>query len=448
MIAPDVPLNLVGDSLRLGQILVNYASNAVKFTEKGEIIISLQASERTDKDVLLHFRVQDTGIGLAPEQVSRLFQSFSQADASTTRKFGGTGLGLAISKQLAELMGGEVGVQTELGKGSTFWFSARLGIGTVNQRQLLPGLSLRGLRALVVDDSEHARAVIVDMLHGMTFLTSEVSSGPAAVNEVREAADAGHPYDIIYLDWRMPGPDGIETARRIQALGLASPPMLLMVTAHSREEVLREAEGAGIQHVLIKPVSASILFDCTMNVLGGRLPEPAAATPPNGAVDPRLATLRGARILLVEDNDINQLIARALLDDLGLMVEVADNGQVALELAQQSPFDLVFMDMQMPVMDGVAATRALRKLKQLEHLPIVAMTANAMDRDRLLCLEAGMNDFLVKPIDQRDLLDILLRWVRPRIKAAAMPASRQETGAGSCGPIGLLAPVAALVAPR
>jgi two-component system sensor histidine kinase/response regulator len=420
-VAPDVPLNLVGDSLRLGQILLNYASNAVKFTEKGEIIISVEASERTDKDVLVHFRVQDSGIGLAPEQASCLFRSFTQADTSITRKFGGTGLGLAIAKQLAELMGGEVGVQTEQGIGSTFWFSARLGIGAVNQRQLLPSLDLRGRRVLVVDDNEHARAVIVDMLQGMTFLTTEAASGPAAVEEVRKAADSGHPYDVVYLDWRMPGPDGIETARRIQALRLAAPPRLLLLTAHGGEEVLKEAEDAGIQQVLVKPVSASILFDCTMNVLGERLAEAAPASPPSAVADPRLATLRGARILLVEDNDINQLIARALLEDVGLVVDVADNGQVALGLAQQAAYDLVFMDMQMPVMDGVTATRELRKLPRLGHLPIVAMTANAMERDRRMCIDAGMNDFLVKPIDQQDLLDILLRWIGAR-RAAPAPA--------------------------
>ena len=420
-IAPDVPLNLVGDSLRLGQILINYASNAVKFTEKGEIIISLQASERTGKDVLLRFRVQDTGIGLTPEQVGRLFQSFSQADASTTRRFGGTGLGLAICKRLAELMGGEVGVESEPGRGSTFWFSARLGLGAADQRQLLPSLDLRGRRALVVDDNEHSRAVIVDMLQGMTFLTAEASSGPAAVDEVRMAAGSGHPYDVIYLDWRMPGPDGIETARRIQALGLSPPPMLLLLTAHSREEILKEAEDAGIQQVLIKPVSASILFDCTMNVLGGRLTESAPTSPPSGVADPRLASLRGARILLVEDNDINQLIARALLEDVGVVVEVADNGQIALERVQKSAYDLVFMDMQMPVMDGVTATREIRKLERLAHLPIVAMTANAMERDHHMCMDAGMNDFLVKPIDQQDMLDILLRWILP-LGAAPVPA--------------------------
>jgi two-component system sensor histidine kinase/response regulator len=369
--------------------------------------------------VLLHFRVQDTGIGLSGEQMSRLFQSFSQADASTTRRFGGTGLGLAICKRLAELMGGEVGVESELGKGSTFWFSARLGIGAATRREMLPSRDLRGRRALVVDDSDHARAVIIDMLEGMTFLVSEASSGTAAINEVRRAADSGCPYDVVYLDWRMPGMDGMETARRIRSLGLASPPMFLMVTAFGREEVLKEAQGAGIQNVLIKPVSASILFDSTMNVLGGRPSETSPADAPRRAADQRLAALRGARVLLVEDNEINQQVARELLEDAGLVVEVADNGQIALELAQKGAFDLVFMDMQMPVMDGVTATREMRKLERLANLPIVAMTANAMEQDRRQCMDAGMNDFLIKPIDPHDMQSILLRWVRPRRAAAA-----------------------------
>jgi two-component system, sensor histidine kinase and response regulator len=426
-VAPDVPQHLVGDSLRLGQILLNYANNAVKFTEKGEIVISVRASDQTSNDVLLHFRVQDTGIGLSPEQVNRLFQSFSQGDASTTRKFGGTGLGLAICKRLAELMGGEVGVESELGKGSTFWFTARLGIGADTRRQLVPCRDLRGRRALVVDDNDHARAVIIDMLEGMTFLTSEVASGAAAVDEVRRAAGTGHPYDVVYLDWRMPGMDGMETARRIRSLGLESPPMFLMVTAYGREEVLKEAEGAGIQNVLIKPVSASMLFDSTMNVLGGKLVEPSAPEDvPAGVGDHRLEVLRGARVLLVEDNDLNQQVARELLEHAGLVVDVADNGRVALELAQQTRYDLVFMDMQMPVMDGVTATRELRKLQSSTQLPIVAMTANAMEQDRRKCMDAGMNDFLVKPIDPKDMLAILLRWIRPRAAAAAaqpQPAS-------------------------
>ena len=422
-VAPDVPANLVGDSLRLGQILLNYANNAVKFTEKGEIIIAVRASERTETDVLLHFRVQDTGIGLTPEQASRLFQSFSQADTSTTRKFGGTGLGLAISKKLAELMGGEVGVESEYGKGSTFWFSARLGVGSVVHRELLPNPDLRGRRALVVDDSDHARAVIVDMLAGMTFLVSEAASGAAAVEEVIRAAGAGHPYDVVYLDWRMPGMDGMETARRIRSLGLASSPMFLMVTAYGREEVLKEAEGAGIESVLVKPVSASILFDTTMGVLGGRRAALRAPADDVATADHRLAAVRGARILLVEDNDINQQVARELLEDSGLVVDVADNGLIALEQVQRNSYDVVFMDMQMPVMDGVTATREIRKLPGLAGLPIVAMTANAMEQDRRRCMDAGMNDFLVKPIDPAELTGILLRWARSR-RVHAGAASR------------------------
>jgi two-component system sensor histidine kinase/response regulator len=422
-VAPDVPAQLVGDSLRLGQILLNYANNAVKFTEHGEIVISVRASERTEKDVLLHFRVRDTGIGLTPEQMGRLFQSFSQADTSTTRKFGGTGLGLAISKKLAGLMGGEVGVESDFGKGSTFWFSARLGIGTAQRRQLLPNPDLRGRRALVVDDNDHARAVILDMLQGMTFETHEAASGSAAVDQVRRAAAAGHPYDVVYLDWRMPGMDGLETARRIRALGLVTTPMFLMVTAYGREEILKEAESAGFQNVLVKPVNASVLFDTTMGVLGGRRPEPPGDAPqPVDGPDQRLAALRGARILLVEDNEINQQVAREMLQDCGFVVDVAENGEVALGLVQKFPYDLVFMDMQMPVMDGVAATREIRRNEKLELLPIVAMTANAMEQDRRKCMEAGMNDFLIKPIDPQEMTTILARWLRPRRAAVAPPA--------------------------
>ena len=413
-VAPDVPPNLVGDSLRLGQILLNYANNAVKFTDKGEIIIAVRASERTAKDVLLHFRVQDTGIGLTPEQMSRLFQSFSQADASTTRRFGGTGLGLAICKRLAELMGGEVGVESEPGKGSTFWFSARLGIGAAGRRELVPVPDLRGRRALVVDDNANARAVIMRMLEDMTFLATEVSSGPAAVDEVRRAANEGRPYDIVYLDWRMPEMDGMATARRIRSLGLASPPILMIVTAYGREEMVKEARSVGIDHVLIKPVNASLLFDTTMSALGAAqrtAPHTSAVTDKARSRHP-LAAIRGARVLLVEDNDINQQVARELLEDAGLVVDVADNGQIALDMVRRSIYDLVFMDMQMPVMDGITATREIRKVKWLARLPIVAMTANAMEQDRRKCIEAGMNDAVIKPIDPQDLWDTLLRWVR------------------------------------
>jgi signal transduction histidine kinase/DNA-binding response OmpR family regulator/HPt (histidine-containing phosphotransfer) domain-containing protein len=421
-VAPDVPATLVGDSLRLGQILLNYANNAIKFTEKGDVVISVRASEITQQDVLLHFRVKDTGMGLTAEQMSRLFQSFTQADASTTRKFGGTGLGLAICKKLAELMGGEVGVQSEPGKGSTFWFSARLRIGSAIKRELLPHPDLRGRRALVVDDNEHARAVISGMLQDMSVVITEVADGNAAIAEVNRAARLGRPFDIVYLDWRMPGMDGIECARKIRALPLASPPMLLMVSAYSREDMIKEASSAGIEDVLAKPVTPSLLLDTTMAVLVGQ--RKSVDTAVAAVADSRAEALRGRRVLLVEDNDINQQVARELLEDLGMVVEVADDGAQALARAPRGDFDLVLMDMQMPVMDGLTATRELRRIASLRDLPIVAMTANAMEQDRRRCIDAGMNDFLAKPIDPQDMVATMVRWIRgsPRAGTGAVPA--------------------------
>ena len=416
-----VPRNLVGDSLRLGQILLNFVNNAVKFTSHGEVGISVRALERTDTQVLVEFRVRDTGIGLTPEQIGRLFQSFSQADASTTRQFGGTGLGLAISKKLAQLMGGDVGVESEIGKGSTFHFTARLGIGQDNLPQLLPNPDLRGCRALVVDDNLHAISAMADMLGRMTFVVTEASSGLEAIDKVRQAASEGKPYQIVYLDWRMPGMDGMDTARRIQALGLEQPPILMMVSSHGREEMVHEARAVGIAGVLVKPVNPSLLFDSTMGVLGvlgGQMPAMApakrVARSAGMALPDPLLELRGARILLVEDNDINQLVAREMLEAANLVVDVADNGAIALRKLQESRYDLVFMDMQMPVMDGVTCTREIRKIPRFAQLPVIAMTANALERDRRLCMSAGMNDSVIKPIDPKLLWDALIRWLPKR----------------------------------
>jgi two-component system sensor histidine kinase/response regulator len=417
-VAPDVPPCLVGDSLRLTQILLNYANNAVKFTEKGVVMISIRASEATDKDVKLNFRVRDTGIGLTPEQQARLFQSFTQADASTTRKFGGTGLGLAISRKLAELMGGEVGVESEPGKGSTFWFSARLGIGQATRRELIPSIDLRGRRALVVDDNEYARQVLGEMLAGMTFDVTQAASGPDAIEKVKLAAQRGQPYEVVYMDWRMPGMDGIETARQLQALQLAHAPVIVMATAYAKDEVLQESRPIGIDNVLAKPVSASSLFDTTMSVLSAAMPAPESQPAEAAPAAAPLLYLKGARVLLVEDNDINQMIACELLGDAGVAVDVAENGEVGVAMASSGAYDAVLMDMQMPVMDGVAATRELRKNRDLAHLPIIAMTANAMEREHNLCLEAGMDDFLTKPIDPDQLYATLNTWIaRGRARA-------------------------------
>jgi len=410
----DVPTDLIGDPLRLGQILVNYANNAVKFTEKGEIDIIVRLREQTDHDVLLYFAVRDTGIGLTAEQRSRLFQPFEQADTSTTRKYGGSGLGLVISMKLAELMQGEVGVDSEYGNGSTFWFTARMGKGAGGGRQLLLSPDLQGRRVLVVDDNETARSVLTSLLEGMSFVVDEAASGRAAIDAVDRSEVQGQPYDIVFLDWQMPGMDGIETARQLRARPLARTPHLVMVTAYGREEVIKAAEEAGLEDVLIKPISASMLFDSVTSVLGDLAVDRREIALAPSPLAPNLATIKGARILLVEDNDLNQEVATELLRDAGFIVVLAENGAVAVRKVVQAAYDIVLMDMQMPVMDGITAAREIRKLPQLAGLPIVAMTANAMSGDRQRCLDAGMNDHVAKPIEPEDLWTALLKWIAPR----------------------------------
>ncbi len=437
------PNYLVGDPLRMGQILVNYANNAVKFTEEGEIVISIKVVEETDHDGLFRFAVRDTGIGLTEEQIGKLFQSFQQADTSTSRKYGGTGLGLAISKKLATLMGGDVGVESDYGKGSTFWFTARLGKGVAKARTFLPEPDLRGRRILVVDDNEMNRIVLSEMLVGMTFSVQDVASGKAALEEIRSAADAGKPYDVVLLDWRMPGMDGIETAKAIRELPLTLFPHLVMVTAYGRDEVLKEASLAGLEDVLIKPVSASTLFDTLVQILGGKCDElrdeDQRATP----VMENLNTIKGSSILLVEDNEFNQEIACELLAEAGFKVEVAENGQKSIEMLDKRPYDIVLMDMQMPVMDGVTATREIRKDERFKDLPILAMTANVMEADIEKCRVAGMQDHIGKPIDPDELFGKLLKWVKPReteqipsatVVSAARVAKDISEGMANTGP--------------
>ena len=394
-----VPDHLIGDPLRLGQILINFANNAVKFTEVGEIGIHIRVSEETENEVLLHFDVKDTGLGITEEQKAQLFQSFQQADSSVTRRYGGTGLGLAISKKLAQMMGGEVGVESEFGKGSTFWFTAWLGKSAENRRVYVPDPDIRGRRALVVDDNEHARAVILDLLSGMTFDAKAVDSGISALEEMRRAAQDGAMYDLVFLDWQMPEMDGIETARRIAAMNLSPSPHLVIITAYGREELIREAESVGIEDVLIKPVSASILFDAAMHLLGANRKERRVAADEAPSRVERPSGLAGARILLVEDNDINQEVATELLETAGCEVSLARDGAEAVRKVREGPFDLVLMDVQMPVMDGIAATREIRALARFDTLPIIAMTANAMKEDQERCLAAGMDDYITKPID-------------------------------------------------
>jgi two-component system sensor histidine kinase/response regulator len=424
-IGKGTPNYLVGDQLRLGQILVNYSNNAVKFTETGEIVISVEVKEETDEDVLLRFGVRDTGIGLTEEQMGKLFQSFQQADTSTSRKYGGTGLGLAISKKLAQLMGGDVGVESDYGKGSTFWFTARLGKGVARARKFLPDPDLRRRRLLIVDDNEMSRIVLSDMLGGMTFAVKDVSSGKAALAEIGAAAERGEPYDVVLLDWQMPGMDGIATARAIRELPLSPLPHMVMVTAYGREEVFKEATLAGLEDVLIKPVSASTMFDTLVQVLGGRRGEAKEERgAPVETLADDLSALKGAVILLVEDNEFNQQIATELLTQAGFAVDLAEDGEKSLAMVGKRSYDMVLMDMQMPVMDGVTATVEMRKKDAFRDLPIIAMTANVMAADIERCMTAGMNDHIGKPIDPDELFGKLKKWIRPRQGIAA-----PETGA-------------------
>jgi two-component system sensor histidine kinase/response regulator len=408
------PNYLVGDPLRLGQIMVNYSNNAVKFTEKGEIVIGIRVEEETDSDVLMRFSVHDTGIGLTEEQIGKLFQSFQQADTSTSRKYGGTGLGLAISKKLATLMGGDVGVESDYGKGSTFWFTARLGKGIVKTKKLMPNPDLRGRRMLVVDDNEMSRIVISEMLTGMTFSVKDVASGKAALEEIQTAAKAGEAYEVILLDWQMPEMDGIETAKAIRELPIAPLPHMVMVTAYGREEVLKEASLAGLEDVMIKPVSASTMLDTMVQILGGKHDETGDEDQQETPLTQDLNTIKGSSILLVEDNEFNQQIASELLTDAGFKVDIAEDGQKSIEKLDKHLYDIVLMDMQMPVMDGVTATREIRKDERFKDLPILAMTANVMEADVKRCREAGMQDHIGKPIDPDELFAKLLKWLKPR----------------------------------
>ena len=428
-VANDVPVGVIGDPLRLGQVLINYANNALKFTERGEIDIIVRVRERTDDDVLLWFAVRDTGIGLSAEQIELLFTAFTQADSSTSRRYGGTGLGLAIAKQLAELMGGEVGVDSIPDQGSTFWFTARLGISHSVERSPQLTTDLRGRRVLVVDDNDNARQVLSELLGSMSFEVDLAASGRDAISAVARADQENRPYDVVFMDWHMPVMNGVEACRRVQMLSLAEPPHLILVTAYGREEVFHQAEDAGIKDVLVKPLNASVLFDTIMRVLHGS----GAGTgqrgiTPSSDLPENLATIADARILLVEDNELNQEVALELLRQAHFAVALAENGQVALQRLQAYEYELVLMDMQMPVMDGITATRELRRLPHCANLPVVAMTANVMAADRQRCLDAGMNDFLTKPIEPDALWAALLKWIPPRRQFAkplpvAAPAS-------------------------
>jgi PAS domain S-box-containing protein len=412
----DLPPNLVGDPLRLGQILINLVNNAVKFTERGEIVVTVALEEKVLDRVNLKFSVRDSGIGMTPEQSARLFQAFSQADSSTTRKYGGTGLGLSISKRLVEMMEGNIWVESSYGTGSVFLFTAWFGIGSeeTKRRHLIPDMA--GIRVLVVDDNKQAREILIDSLKGLALRAESASSGEDAIRAL-SGADSQDPYQLVMMDWHMPGMDGLETSRIIKRGGrLKNVPKVVMVTAFGREDIRSQAEKLGIDGYLLKPVTLSTVFD-TLVELFGEVGHVADATRVS-RTDATTHDATGVRILLVEDNEVNQQVATELFESAGAIVTVANHGGEAVRIlteGEQPPsFDVVFMDLQMPDMDGFTATRILRARPRLQGLPIIAMTAHALVEERQRCLEAGMNDHVSKPIEPDALFATLLRWVQPR----------------------------------
>ncbi len=410
-ISPDIPPALLGDPLRLGQVLINLLGNAVKFTERGEICLIGELLERAGSKVKLRFSVKDTGIGMTKEQANRLFQAFSQADTSTSRKYGGTGLGLAISKRLVELTGGSIWVVSEPGQGSTFSFTGWFGLSEAAPRRAVP-TRLGSLKTLIVDDNASAREVLEDLMTTVGGEIEQVASGAEAIDAVKRA-DAGHPFDLLLLDWRMPGLDGVETARRIRAdSSLKRIPAIVIVTAFGREEVHTEAEGAGVDGFLVKPVNRSMLVDMLVEIFA---PEHRAAA--REAVAATTYDLNGLRVLLAEDNAINQQIAAELLEGVGVSIDVANNGREALNMLSanggDTRYDLVLMDLQMPEMDGYQATAHIRDTPSLAELPIIAMTAHATAEERDRCLAAGMRGHITKPIDPELLYRTLMQFHRP-----------------------------------
>ena len=424
---PNLFVTVEGDLLRLTQVLTNLLGNAVKFTEKGRVVLRMEELGRSAGTITLRISVNDTGIGLAEEELARLFKPFEQADGSITRKYGGTGLGLVICQRFVRMMGGELEVRSEPGKGSTFSFSLAFPYRPVRHAWDDPDPA-GAERLLVVDDCEAARTILQDILIRFGFRVDAVASGQEALDCLVRAAQADTPYSLVLLDWKMPGMNGMEVADSIHKLPLESIPHLLMISAHGLEAYREKGENLHFAGFLVKPVNPVTLWSAILKVLGKSAAPPLLADM-DGAGNGGLSQRRGARVLLVEDNEINQEVASSLMERMGMSVTLAENGLNAVNACKARTFDIIFMDIQMPVMDGLEAARRLRAQEAEDGAgptPIIAMTAHAMREDREKSRDAGMDDHITKPIDPDMLARILIKWVKPRAQAAH--AADHDTG--------------------
>jgi two-component system sensor histidine kinase/response regulator len=447
LIYSDVQTALRGDAGRFRQVLTNLIGNALKFTERGEVVVRASLESETPTHATIRFAVSDTGIGISEAARLNLFQAFMQADGSTTRKYGGTGLGLAISKQLVELMGGEIGVESTPGAGSTFWFTAQLEKQPAATAASAPARgSLNGKRALIVDDNATNRKILVLQTIAWGMIPAEAESGQRALELLRDAAARGRSFDVAILDLMMPGMDGFEVARTIKADERIAPVRLMMLTSYGERGHGEQARETGVLAYLAKPVRQAQLFDCLMSVMGHAsvTAGDATATPAESAMSITTHTPSGAkimsdkRILVAEDNVVNQKVALRQLAKLGYVADTVGNGREAVETLGAIAYDLILMDCQMPEMDGYEATAAIRERETgARRIPIIAMTAHALEGERAKCLAAGMDDYLSKPVKIEELAKVLANWLPVTPASAEEAGTFEECGDGDLPPVDL-----------
>jgi two-component system, sensor histidine kinase and response regulator len=425
--APEVPPLLVGDPLRLSQVLINLAGNAVKFSQQGEVMVSVELARETSDQVILRFTVKDTGIGMSQKEIDKLFRPFTQADTSITRKFGGTGLGLTISKRLVEMMGGRIWVESTPGVGSEFIFIARFQKAEKKLSYSHSALNdLRGLRVLAVDHSENGAQILKSYLESFTLDVTVAGNSQEAIDLVRSANAERKPFGLVIIDCKIPEMDGMEVARKLREVTFLSfRPKVLLITSGRQDEMSLQTDDEVVDGILAKPFQQSKFLDAVTRVSGRNVLSSGKFKIISEQLNPELLSqIRGARLLLVEDNEINRQVAQELLEGFGLDVTTAENGQEAIALLQEAEFDGVLMDMQMPVMDGVTATREIRKDPHFLKLPIIALTANVMVSEQNEFLDAGITDYIGKPIDPDRLVTTLAKWVRPTQAGGSSPASQ------------------------